>query len=423
MVDIKNVKPQTMLIIGFFVLLLVGSVIFVVLKKDKIQPIDKGVMVNMTIQGNYEEIVGSQAKMDQVIAAVKKDIAVRLGIRESQIRILSVAAGSVKIQVFVVGVEPNKAAELSAAKDITIRTANGTNTYNASYLVTQSITTQPPATAFPTTQAPTTPFPRFDPTTQAPTTAFPTTQAPTTPPRFDPTTQPPTTFIDNHADCPVWSARGECNGQSKDWMNANCKKSCNDPATQAPATRAPITQAPTGREEVYLQDLGGFRSIQGLSESIKSRISPNNIATVQQIEQALNSGLKVCDSGLAIENGLGLVVATRAGPASIDRNGSIMSRDAWCSQQPLALKTTIGTIGHVWVFGVKPAINTVGISRFSTEKWSMYDSLVITQPPTTQLPCVDNHADCPAWFASGQCDGQSKAWMNINCKKSCKVCI
>jgi len=97
-----------------------------------------GVLLNVTIEANYEELVGSPIKMAAVVAAVTKDIAFRLRISESQIQLLSVISGSVKMSVFVGGVEPNKAVELSAVKDITIPTANGTVTHKVSYLVTQS---------------------------------------------------------------------------------------------------------------------------------------------------------------------------------------------------------------------------------------------------------------------------------------------
>jgi len=36
------------------------------------------------------------------------------------------------------------------------------------------------------------------------------------------------------------------------------------------------------------------------------------------------------------------------------------------------------------VFDVKPTSNTPGVSRFSTEKWSMFDSS--SQPQTPGLP-------------------------------------
>jgi len=104
-----------------------------------------GVLLNVTIEANYEELVGSPIKMATVVEAVTKDIAFRLRISESQIQLVSVISGSVKMSVFVVGVEPNKAVELSAVKDITILTANGTVTHKISYLVTQSpIETQSP---------------------------------------------------------------------------------------------------------------------------------------------------------------------------------------------------------------------------------------------------------------------------------------
>ena len=97
------------------------------------------VVVNMTIQANYEELVGSPEKMAAVVAAVMKNIAIRLGISELQIRLFSVTAGSVKIIVLVSGVDPKKAAEqLSAVKDISLPTANGFKTLTASTMVTQS---------------------------------------------------------------------------------------------------------------------------------------------------------------------------------------------------------------------------------------------------------------------------------------------
>jgi hypothetical protein len=101
----------------------------------------------MTIEANFEanieELVGSYVKMNAVFTAVTKDIASRLRISESQIKLLTVS-GSVKMVLLVSGIDPNKGAELSTVKDITIPTVNGTVTHKVSYLVTKNLSLKEP---------------------------------------------------------------------------------------------------------------------------------------------------------------------------------------------------------------------------------------------------------------------------------------
>lgn len=101
-------------------------------------------VVVLTIQADYTELVGSPEKKEKVVAAVKKDFATRLKISESQIEVLSITDGSVKITVLVKDVEPEKTEKLSDVTDISLPTADGTTkSFSTSYQVTESPITTP----------------------------------------------------------------------------------------------------------------------------------------------------------------------------------------------------------------------------------------------------------------------------------------
>ena len=70
--------------------------------------------------------------------------------------------------------------------------------------------------------------------------------------------------------------------------------------------------------------------------------------------------------------GLVLAVYVKAGPGSIQPPGNIM--DKYCASQGLDLNPP-QTANQIWVYGVKPSNGTVGVYRFSAEKWSQYDAL------------------------------------------------
>jgi len=50
-------------------------------------------------------------------------------------------------------------------------------------------------------------------------------------------------------------------------------------------------------------------------------------------------------------------------------------------------------------------------------------STTIAPMVSTELPgkCEDSHKHCPVWSTMGECTKNS-AWMNVNCRKSCKSC-
>jgi len=51
-----------------------------------------------------------------------------------------------------------------------------------------------------------------------------------------------------------------------------------------------------------------------------------------------------------------------------------MSRDGYCfGRQRVETTTLPSTFSNIWVFGVKPPNGTLGVSRFSKEKWSQFD--------------------------------------------------
>ena len=63
-------------------------------------------------------------------------------------------------------------------------------------------------------------------------------------------------------------------------------------------------------------------------------------------------------------------VASYPGSGSMDNNPV-------CTQRQyvvLAPGPTGSSINTIWVYGVKPPNGTPGVARFSTQKWSQYDS-------------------------------------------------
>ena len=132
----------------------------------------------------------------------------------------------------------------------------------------------------------------------------------------------------------------------------------------------------SGRKEVYLQALKpGIKIKPGQSfSSLKSEYSNITLATVQQLEEALKSGLKVCEYGLAIDKGNKEIVAiTIPGPGSLNTNP-----DSSCGGPQRISVSLISEYNHavnIWVYGVKPPNGTVGVSRFSIPQWSQFDPL------------------------------------------------
>ena len=124
------------------------------------------------------------------------------------------------------------------------------------------------------------------------------------------------------------------------------------------------------RPEVYLRRLGS-RILPGQFEGIK-RLFPNiTLATMQQINQALIEGLKVCDNGIAIDNGRELIAFTRSGPGSLNTS-------SWCSEGTPFVKELVlsgSDSSNIWVFGVKPQNGHVDVYPFSALKWSQHDPL------------------------------------------------
>jgi len=146
-----------------------------------------------------------------------------------------------------------------------------------------------------------------------------------------------------------------------------------------PKTIRPLT----GREEVFLQTLsGGMSIVPGKFEEVKERIFPNNpnitIATIQQIKKALGMGLETCDSGIVMDMNTEIFAFVSPGAKSMNTNPACFS-----SQGVEVFQMPNITTSNIWVYGIKPVNGTLGVSRFSVGKWSLYDPLpeITTQPP------------------------------------------
>ena len=128
------------------------------------------------------------------------------------------------------------------------------------------------------------------------------------------------------------------------------------------------------KPEVYLQKLKNDIYIKpGQFSSMKSDYPNITLATTQQIEQALKDGLKMCGHGMAVDNNnKEFAVYVKAGPGSILEPPGITGQ--YCASQGLDLNSP-QTANKIWVYGVKPSNGTVGVYRFSAEKWSQYDAL------------------------------------------------
>jgi len=144
----------------------------------------------------------------------------------------------------------------------------------------------------------------------------------------------------------------------------------------------------TGREEVFLQILsGGMYIAPGKFQEVKESIFPNNpnitIATIQQIKEALAMGLETCDGGIVMDNNTEVFAFISPGAKSMNTNPACFT-----SQGVEVFKMPNITTPNIWVYGIKPVKGTSGVSRFSVEKWSLYDPLppIITQAPIPTGP-------------------------------------
>ena len=155
------------------------------------------------------------------------------------------------------------------------------------------------------------------------------------------------------------------------------------PRTMSPQTLAP---GPSGQQEVYLQALTSEIPLN-IFDRLKASFFPSNpnitLATVDQINNAMRSGLKVCETGICKDNSnTDIFVNVSPGRGSIDAGGSI-AQSSWCDNFGVTFQAPrSGTSKFIWVFGVKPPEGTRFVSRFSTEQWSQYSgSSPQTLPP------------------------------------------
>ena len=151
------------------------------------------------------------------------------------------------------------------------------------------------------------------------------------------------------------------------------------PSTTKPSST--IKPSPTGREEVYLYNMRDIMIEPGQFEEEKANIFPNNsnitLATIQQIKEALAMGLETCDSGIAMDMNTEIFAFVAPGEKSMNTNPACFT-----SQRVDVFQMSNIITSNIWVYGVKPPNGTVGVSRFSIEKWSLYDPLpIITQKP------------------------------------------
>ena len=136
-----------------------------------------------------------------------------------------------------------------------------------------------------------------------------------------------------------------------------------------------IMQVLARTKEVYLQSLNGNMISPGGFEQEKARIFPSNpnitLATVDDIANAKTKGLKVCDSGLALdEMGKEMHLLITPGP------GPGLPPDAkpMCTEIERFEVLEEPSL-NIWVYGVKPSNGTLGVSPFAQGRWSQYDVL------------------------------------------------
>ena len=135
------------------------------------------------------------------------------------------------------------------------------------------------------------------------------------------------------------------------------------------------TGTPVGKpEEVYLQSFkeGMTLDYAGQFERVKKLIFPGQnitLATIQQINEAFDKGLKACNAALGLDNnGKEKMIAARPGPPNIIGLSSV------CTQaRAVDIVPDIGNIKNIWVYGVKPSKGTKDVFPFSPSKWSQFD--------------------------------------------------
>ena len=119
-------------------------------------------------------------------------------------------------------------------------------------------------------------------------------------------------------------------------------------------------------------------------DQVKRLLFPTNpnitLATVNQINDALAMGLKVCDTGIAKDNfGNDTFATTTPGQGSMNPMTQCLGQPGVSTLTPRGQTTS----NNVWVFGVKPVNGTQGVSRFSTGQWSQFDGLQPLPPRPT----------------------------------------
>ncbi|XP_048576480.1 protein PRY1-like isoform X2 [Nematostella vectensis] len=231
--------------------------------------------------------------------------------------------------------------------------------------------------------------------------------------------------------CLVWAKNGECQ-KNKDWMSANCKKSCNTCTNGgSETTRSCIDNnyfCTYWKSKGYCSSYKDYRKINclktcALCDGGSGGTGPCKDSNQMCPQWATNGECsknpdwmkancaKSCNS-CGGGGGRGDCTDSQQMCLVWAKNGECQKNKDWMSANCKKSCNTCTNGGSETTMSppVSPSAS-VSTSRPSTLS-------PVTPPPA---PCIDKDSRCPQWAQSGEC-AKNPVWMKANCQKSCRTC-